>query len=1175
MAYLRGPEALLPESLPLAGRHLIEASAGTGKTFNITRIYLRLLLEKKLTVQQILVMTFTRAATEELRGRIAQTIRDSLNGWGKLGENDSFYARLEAQFDPSEARTILEPALLELDEASIFTIHGFCNRVLSQQAFASGLPFEVEMEADTKRLQIEVVRDWLRQVCYDDSSFTLLADKGWHEPEVFYDTFRTVLTSDIELEFPKLQQNEVELQEEFEALTSMQIETYQNVCSHQDQILAGLLDSKRELESLWPEMLKGIGKVGGSFPQSLVSKFSTYSNYENKAKEFKSSLAQLKSLNAAHKSWFNNQTQYQNVIRSRLVVGGILYIRQRIAHSKQKQAVLDYDDLIQHLYLTLVQNPEGALSRQLRAEFPVALVDEFQDTDHKQYCILDTLYPASDKGSLLLMIGDPKQAIYGFRGGDIFTYLKARKDAQFHWHMDTNWRSVEAMVTAYNRLFWGNSLEAGAADIFRFGIAYDQIQSTAHAKSAATPLLDAEEGRSALNYLWLPKEDALNASSDGYMEQLADWCAHETCRLLEQSKLGEEEVVSGDIAFLVRSGREAEFVRCSLKKLGLDSVFVSNRTNLFDAEEAHELLLALTGIWNCESSKELIRALSTRLLGYSAESLAKLQDEDNETDFEAARDLTRSLRQMWQQKGVMALMIHLMQHRYLPPRDTSERAMTNMLHLAEVLQARARQFKHPQQILKWFAEQCHMPGGEQEYIQRLESDSQLVRIVTQHGSKGLEYPIVFIPFASKYQDPAKAGIRFKEVYTYQDQQKGSAVCQIGQSDDAKKSVKSEGHAESVRLLYVAVTRAAHRCYLGVAPFTNSHQSALGVALQVKKATEWEVPLQTICAESHKTASYLTVRQLPEHSNAQRAQVNRGELLTNKLDRILPESWRLSSFSGLTKNSLSLRQDKKERSDETEPEQLIGEENDAEQIRFQIAKGAATGNLLHDTLEHTDFTKPNWELATEAPLVRFGLLLRHQVVELYEWLQSCLDTTLPSLYPDEHGPFCLAELSWAQTLRESEFYYPMAELRRSALEQILATHRAEEEARLPCDRELKGMMHGFIDLVFEYQGRYYVADYKSTHLGNRFTDYAHDALEQNNRHHYYDLQYLLYMLALHRYLRYRIHDYEPKKHLGGVYYLYLRGMSQSNQKPFGVYARKIKSELLEQLDGLFSQDGRRV
>lgn len=1195
MSLLTPAAELNPASLPLYGRHLIEASAGTGKTYNITRLYLRLLLEKKLPVQQILVMTFTKAATEELRGRIDSELRHALSNWDQLADKDPFFAEMQSRFSQQQAQQYLLPALLELDEAAIFTIHGFCNRALRQQAFASGMPLEVTMEADTSELMIEAVRDWIRQINQDQQAFTLLQEKGWHLPDSFIGKFRqaiyshATLLSDATPE--QIAQAEKDYNQAYRAVLTLREDVQHMAATMQQQVGDGLANSKQALVHNWPQLLSWLARDELTPCPANVSKFKSKSNYSAAGKRqcgaFIDTLAQLI---GDIKAVLQQAEALRQSQRLTLVGEGIQQIQQKFAQAKQNQALLDFDDLIHTLSQAVTAEPEGKLVQALRQQYPVALVDEFQDTDPQQYGILDCLYPKGDKQQALLMIGDPKQAIYAFRGGDIFTYLSARKDADYHWLMHTNYRSVAAMVTAYNRLFWGSPLQADKQDVFGFDIHYEQIQATDKAAAASLPLVDSDPQFKAMNYLWLEQvaqpSGKKGATSEDYLQALARLCVSEIQRLLSQVKLGTEAIKPQDIAILVRRGYEAQLMQEALRRVDLASVYLSAKDNVFASEEAEELLLVLNGILHSERQEPMIAALSTRLMGGDATKLAALQQADNESAWERSRQWLLTLAQCWQQQGCMAMLLQLIHYHFNPAPERHERALTNMLHLAELLQQASRQYQQPQQLLKWFRDQCQQLSAQEQAQLRLESDANLIRIVTMHGSKGLEYPVVFVPFSSHYRDPARFKRSLLDHYQYHNEQQ-QLVQQIGHSDKAVAAVTREGQAESIRLLYVAVTRATHRCYLGVAPFEHSQLSPLGLTLQLAAADLWSPQLTALVASEPQSSALHLLADVKLHKPPRAEDRDNGPALqAASFSGEIKDNWSLSSFSALARQIQrrgpeqgQQRQDKKQRLDKADAAWLASSKDATDSglaevapdaLRFSLRKGADAGNLLHDILEHTDFSQPNWPVSLQGPVSRFPGLSEAQQDELAHWLQQCLDAPLPLLHGNKHeqASFSLGQLPRAQTLRESEFYFPIELVALEDIGRCLQQHRqSEQPIQLPASRELRGMMHGFIDLIFEYQGRYYIADYKSTHLGERIEDYHFAALEANNQAHYYDLQYLIYSVALHRFLQLRLPDYQIEQHFGGVYYLYLRGMlaQPSSQSYPGVYYRAIDPAVLLSLE----------
>ncbi|MCU7799188.1 MAG: exodeoxyribonuclease V subunit beta [gamma proteobacterium symbiont of Lucinoma myriamae] len=1209
-------QQLTPQTLPLTGCHLIEASAGTGKTYNITRIYLRLLLERKLDVKNILVMTFTRAATEELRGRIAREIRNALDNWGRFDKGDTFFAALSKQFTREEVYPALHNALLHLDEASIFTIHSFCKRILSQQAFSSGVDFNVQMEADTIDLELEAVRDWYRTLAHkstanDYANKYELLTQNWPAPDNFHRAFRELLssTTPVQANTPEL------IQEKFQQHKS---ECLQQLQANQSIVFAQLIEPHKQKQARteeWELLLnwlnsdlfdKSSADSSYAMPKQAAGVFNG-TRYGRKPAEIKQQLSvlfapvkQLKDDAGSIESQIKKAKSYQ------IAAQGIDIIRCKIAQAKQAARVMNYDDLINQLAGALSKENKGIenegkenkLAQLIKQQYPVALVDEFQDTDPQQYAILNAVYlnskntNSNDIPSALYMIGDPKQAIYAFRSGDVFTYLAARNDADKQWLMDTNWRSSSRMVTAYNRLFYGAPLHDKAKDIFGFDIQYIPVKSAD--KADKTPLkLSASadtELNAALQFIYFPfnedyrpgrsKKEEMNQD---FCPVIASWCTQKIHHLLTQNTLiGEQALQEQDIAILVRDKKEAAYIQDALRLAGYPSVYLSTHDNVFLSAEASELEQALHGILELENDRLLVAALSTRYLGCDSAQLFAIHED--EALWEEYRDKVFELRDTWLKQGFMAMALKLLHYNFTPEPQHHERSLTNAIQLLELLQQASQQHRQPEQLLNWLREQIEAQGASAEAELRLESDANLIRIITQHGSKGLEYPVVFIPFATRYKDPAKFGNKNIDLFKYHERDTYQLNYFIGQDRSITELYREEAYAETIRLLYVAITRAEHRCYLCVTPFSRFHLSPLGQTLKLSAEDDLQHKLLTM-AESEP--ENIHVQQINETLfPVKREQIAPSEVhyspavFSGRIER----NWWLSSFSALTRN---LRHGGISTPDRDQDELLNTAEGlsaqsvEANPIRFKLTKGAATGNLLHDILEHTDFTQPHWQRCLERPLSRFNETLDStQQNDIIDWLTACLDTRLGS-EPDNNEPdnngLKLNELSWSQTLRESEFYFPMEQVKPGALGALLAKHRQQRDSlseknqpsliQLPGNQALQGMMHGFIDLIFEWQGKYYIADYKSSHLGEQLDCYQYEALEKNVRDNYYDLQYLLYSLALHRYLKNRLSDYDPQEHFGGIYYLYLRGMSPDSKT--GVFNADISPELLDELDELFS------
>jgi exodeoxyribonuclease V beta subunit len=460
---------------------------------------------------------------------------------------------------------------------------------------------------------------------------------------------------------------------------------------------------------------------------------------------------------------------------------------------------------------------------------------------------------------------------------------------------------------------------------------------------------------------------------------------------------------------------------------------------------------------------------------------------------------------------------------------------------------------------------------------------------------------------------------------------GQAKYQLGKTKSSIDDYVKQAHAESIRLLYVAITRAEHRCYLGMIDDAVNANSSLHLILNTPVQAFYEHNNNHETAEDVsqcELASWLSEHALSQKTNgiSFQEQVNKLDpnscfvdvdnapliksVIEEKEAFLAPEflsldiaqrsAWIMSSFSNLSRfqkdsdkqqydvaipNQISLH------SIETANEHLTlvtqrdflssnaesTLEDDVKSpvntLRYSLKKGADTGNLLHDILEQVDFNSPDWQAASSVALTSYDDLDKKDVSALFDWLSSCLHTPL---FPG----FCMADLSLENTLREAEFYFPMPNLKVSELAKLLTQYRHHMKATfgfealaisMPNIPKLSGMMHGFIDLIFEQDGKFYVADYKSTHLGDSAEDYRAANLHENNQHHLYDLQYLLYSLALHKYLQQNLAEYTFEQHFGGVFYLYLRGMSQdqqTNNASFGVFFDKVERRFIESLDGLF-------
>lgn len=1138
-------ESLDPLRLPLIGERLIEASAGTGKTFTIAALYLRLLLglggeaayPRAISVEELLVVTFTEAATEELRGRIRSNIHE-LRIACLRGESDNpLYSALLAEIaDKDDAAKTLLLAERQMDEAAVFTIHGFCQRMLSLNAFESGMLFEQQLIEDESRLRYQACADFWRRHCYPlTRDIAAVIHDVWKGPRDLLKSLDRWLQG----EAPQLKSppapNET-LAERHQQIIA-RIDSLKQQWREQVGEIEGVLENSgldrrkfnRGNQGKWMEKVNAWAQeetLSYQLPDALEKFAQSFLLERTKA----GGEPPVHPLFSAVESLLASSLTLTDLVLARAMVE----IRDAVAREKRRRGELGFDDMLSRLDEALRGDSGETLASAIRQRFPVAMIDEFQDTDPQQYRIFRRIWRRQPETALLL-IGDPKQAIYAFRGADIFTYMKARGDVAAHYTLDTNWRSSPGMVGSVNRLF---SLSDNP---FMFHeIPFLPVKAAAKNKGLRFTVDAADVP--AMNVWLMPGDTVGSGDYQTFMAQLCathirDWLsAGQQGRALLWRGETSRPVQASDITVLVRNRLEAAQVREALQTLGIPSVYLSNRDSVFETLEAQELLWLLQAVLAPERENTLRSALATSMFGLTALDIENLNQDEQAWD--ALVEEFSEYRQIWRQRGVMPMLRALMTARHIAENLLAtrggERRLTDILHISELLQEAASQLESEHALVRWLAQHIAEPDSNAASQQmRLESDKHLVQIVTIHKSKGLEYPLVWLPFIARFRKQDQA--------FYHDRETFAAVLDLGQDEASLELAEAERLAEDLRLLYVALTRAVWHCSLGVAPLSSRksgnsdfHLSALGRLLQAGEAMDAAGLAARLADFCHGDIALQIPGEL-DLTPWQAPAATIPRLSARELQRRIADDWRVTSYSGLQQHGFSGGQDLLPRLDVDAAG--VGEVVEEPQLTpHQFPRGAAPGTFLHSLFEELDFTQPVPEGWMAEKLQLSGFDAQWAPV-LTDWLGGVLKTRLPG--PD----IALNQLAARDKQVEMAFYLPIAQLLTAErLDALIRQYDPLSADTPPLDfRQVRGMLKGFIDLVFRHEGRYYLLDYKSNWLGEDREAYTRPAMEQAMRAHRYDLQYQLYSLALHRYLRHRLADYDYDRHFGGVIYLFLRGM----------------------------------
>ncbi|WP_295374587.1 exodeoxyribonuclease V subunit beta [uncultured Pseudacidovorax sp.] len=1320
-----GPvQPLDPLRFPLHGLRLIEASAGTGKTYTIALLYLRLVLDhgghgsafgRPLTPPEVLVVTFTEAATQELRERIRARLDEAARvfaGEAEAPAGDALAALL-ADYAP-EARPgcahRLRVAAQWMDESAIATIHGWAWRMLREHAMGSGSLFAQTLQTDLQALQQQVLHDHWRRHYYPLDAAASRALLGcFPNPEALWQAVRPLLAQgDAQL---RLQGSAFDGEADaLDALRQLgrsmaEADALENAARQAWQA------DRAGLERLWHAArphLNGNSYRGkdedatfDGWLQALAD-WSAGAEAPDNIARFGRAGAKLKKGQAlpdhpaldAIDAWQQAQVAAQPAgLRAHLAVHAARALREALAAEKLRRAELGFDDLLLQLDRALAGAGGEALAARIRTRFPLALIDEFQDTDPVQYRIFRRIYgdaadgghgdapSAGDGGSGsaagasdmhgvgpaaaprtatgLILIGDPKQAIYAFRGADIRTYLRARRDTAAQadaaggaiYALDTNFRSTAAVVQAVNRVFEQASRHPRGA--FRFAQADgDPVPFVpVHARGRGETLW-LEGAPAAALTLWSqePEPDAGRDSvgTADYRAQMAEVFASAAVRWLADTGEGRsglrqadgrwQPLRPADIAVLVRSGTEAAAIRGALAARGLRSVYLSDRESVFATPEAQDMLRWLRAAAEPGDDRLLRTALASRSLGLPLAELARLEEDELAWEETALR--WQSFNACWLRHGVLP-MVHALLHAYdlparwlaapadapeaaddaaRPPSSAAlggERRLTNVLHLAEWLQRRAVDLDGPHALIRALAQRLAEPGGEEEIL-RLESDAALLKVVTIHKSKGLEYPLVLLPFIAAWREEKASASRS---IGFHDAEADARVIELdGKHEEAAALADEERLAEDMRLLYVALTRARHALWLGVAPLSAGSgkkvaldRGALGQVLGAGAAIDslagYRAALQALAGTTDDGGS-------SDGAAAPAVTTATGASVASTLTTLVVEPapfpdtrvwhppappppgtartplrhghapWWIASYSALVQQlgaSSTLAQDAPAPAAEPEdarqdqaleeaiaPADVAPEERPATAPRggswHAFPQGAEAGSFLHGLLDWC--AQQGFARVLETPEALRDLIARRCTVRgweawiepLCDWLPRWLRTPWP--LPDA-APATLAGL--AQPKSEMEFWMPVHRADARSIDALVQRHLLPGQPRPPLPpTQLAGMLKGFMDLVFEHDGRWWVADYKSNWLGPDDAAYGDAAIQASLLAHRYDVQAALYALALHRLLRSRLPGYDPDTHLGGALTVYLRGADAPGH---GIWAVRPPRELVEQLDAL--------
>jgi len=1185
-------------TMPLDGRALIEASAGTGKTWSIGMLYLRLLLETGLGVERILVTTFTVAAAQELRERLRRRLAEAEH-WlqcppGAL-EREAGVSELGAflvahRIDEERAALALRRIRLaraDIDRAPIATIHALCQRIGRDHPLESGTGFGDERLVADEDLRCECVEDFWRRRYLDaevDADEEALFRDG---PEGLLRDLGTIAASGDQWDEPD---GIAAFQRRLAALrTKANIDRLRALASDralyagQNRALSGRLKDVADA-------LAGAGDPTEVVRAKLDRYFSDNEIDKQQADDAPLRLRDdplVRELQVLRELLKLRRT----FVRGRVLADAARACRDGVPQRASRRGVATFAMLVDRIHARLSDPVAGAiLADRLFDEFPVALVDEFQDTDAYQYAIFDRIYRdagGAPRGALV-MIGDPKQAIYGFRGGDIGTYVHAGRQAQHRWSLATNQRSASALVSALNGLY-GDGGGFGGTDID-----YQPVSAAGRADRTPYRIDDRDVGDPFVLHLF--RGDAIDGKGGPERrvsilhERALDDCANDILQRVSDptQTIDGRHVVPGDIAVLVPTNKDVVALRRRLRERGVPCVG-SGRGSVFESESASDIALLLHAVLNAEDERAVRGALTTRLLGADLAAVRRWVEQP--ASFEQELQRFAEWRSLARSRGVLALLGEVLASRAtaLLADVDGERILTDLRHLGELLAAEEPRQQGLEGLLAWYAT-IRREGADDDTVStdarrlRIESDADRVQLVTIHASKGLEYAIVYLPLAWRVQDVS--GSRMPEVLRYRDE-RGRLCMDLGSADFVAHRARhfSDGLDERLRLLYVAMTRAVHA--LHVYWVDRGCMPTDGV---IDAAAAWRVPAIDVLLEAALRRAHVVrstdaeadvralVQRLPgvavvgpfdgapgRHPGRERA--GRARIVQAPSPDVRAFEW-LHSFSSIARGIVAHAREggaADETGADATPDAGTVAIADQRILALQGLRGPRFGDAIHELFERAP-AEPLWPRHRDLiakTLEAHGLRVAVDEGDPHERIGELVDRCRSADLGDG-----LRLDALAQQVAEFEFQFPVDHVPVARLRALCTAHGFGGVVPATLDRvSLNGMLGGFVDLVFAWDGRYHVLDYKTNWLGPGLDAYAGATLDAAMAAHHYPLQALIYTVAVHRYLRQRLRDYAAARNLGGSWYLFVRAVGLA--PGYGVWRRRWPPALIEALDDAFA------
>ncbi|VFP86080.1 RecBCD enzyme subunit RecB [Buchnera aphidicola (Cinara pseudotaxifoliae)] len=1148
------------KKIPNYGITLIEASAGTGKTSSIIILYLRLLLNigikktynRPLSIYEILVVTFTEASKNDLKKRLYKKICQlhfyCINGSKKKHELIDIIKDIQ---DIKKTTQLLKYAKKNINSIMIYTLHSFFLNTLHEQKFLCNQKIPKKILENIEKIQLEATEDFWRNYVYgENKNIADFVINNWATPKKLFDCINIFLN-----------QKNIKNHHNFSKKTNL------------NKKFNDIINKTNKTKNFWKKNKKKIQNSIMNIEQNKTT---------NKQKKLKKWFYQInkwsiKSTNRHKIPKILKNIQFHKILSNQLLKKNSPYIFFKkiekifinynlffkyfifialktipkiIQKKKKKKKGLEFDDL-NKIMLKQITLKSSIIKKNIIKKNTITIIDECQDIDNTQFNIFYKLYNNVHNKSLILF-GDPKQSIYGFRGANIFLYLKIKKKINKHFILKKNFRSSTNIVTGINNLFsrvkkpfiWKNIDFHNSSSYSKNKKIYFSVNKIKQPAFNFIVKYDVEITTNEY-YSWISKECA---------NSIYNWLSDKFNKtsLIKLKNQKKRRIQPNDIAVLVKNKYEANLIKKELHKKKISSIYTSRKKNIFHTTEARELMLIMDAIINLSDTLKFKKLLMTKIFNISIPNIQLINNQ--KSIYFLLLQKLKKYYLIWNTINISKMIAKIIIDFNLLERNMyickNNINIQNITTICKILEDKNQDITNKFLLVEWLKKKISQKSVENSEIIYTETTNRAnyaesVKIITIYKSKGLEYPVIWIPFFSKLQTLKNNSVSLKNTLS-----------------------------EDLRLLYVAITRSIVHCTIGIAVisrkkkininhknYTNFHNSSIGFLIQKGKKTNLDELKKELYSIQDPEIFQIKYTCKIKGTVYKKKVIQKNDIVYLKLFKNAINSWNKISFSKIINKNLLNSSHRilpvfQKKTSLLKNNQYISCKNNI----HKFPRGKEYGSYLHNIFKKINFTKKK---TIKKTLNRLNYLLLSEtwINKLYTWICNFISKPLYKNY------LILNQLKTTEYQKEVRFTLPIK--KNIDIEKLNYIIKNFDPLSKKCTNikfeNISGILTGIIDFIFLWNKKYYIIDYKSNWLGPNHAYYTHKNFQNEIIKYRYDIQYQLYSLAMHRYLKLTIKDYNYKIHFGGMFYLFLRAFDEKNDSK--VYFIKPNYPLIHNLDKL--------